>query len=428
MVTAHGREDVMKQAPAAGIEDVLIKPVPPSLLFDTLMRVMGSESYGAGQASLPPRVVAAELPADRRGARVLVVEDNAFNQEVAVALLRDAGLLVDLAGHGAEAIEKLEAAPDRHYDLVLMDMQMPVMDGVTATRTLRRRPRFADLPIVAMTANVMESERRKCLDAGMNDHVAKPIEPLTLFAVLAKWIKPRTDGAGVVALADTRMASAPVPIAPVPIAPASSEAGIRAIEGLDVDLGLRRVMGKQALYFKLLGKFAADQADAARRLTVAWEAGDAELALRLAHTAKGLAGNIGASELQESAAALEAAIRDASPRDTVTECLRDWGDRLRKLIPALRAALAQAASGPNAAPVRAAAPEHLAALVRRLETLLRDADGAAVDLIDEEEAALAKALGTRRFAAVATAARDIEVDVALNELNMSDESSRKIAL
>jgi two-component system sensor histidine kinase/response regulator len=123
-----------------------------------------------------------------RGARVLLVEDNDLNQEVALELLRDAGLIVDLAEDGQRALDKLATAD---YDIVLMDMQMPVMDGVTATVALRLDPRWQSLPVVAMTANAMQADRERCLAAGMNDHIAKPIEPEDLWKTLLKWIKPR---------------------------------------------------------------------------------------------------------------------------------------------------------------------------------------------------------------------------------------------
>jgi two-component system sensor histidine kinase/response regulator len=125
---------------------------------------------------------------DLRGARILLVEDNEINQEVATIVLTDEGFHVDVANDGQQAIDRLEQA-QTPYDFVLMDMQMPVMDGVTATRRLRQNPRFADLPIIAMTANVMEEDKKRCLDAGMNDHIGKPIEPEELQATLLRWAR-----------------------------------------------------------------------------------------------------------------------------------------------------------------------------------------------------------------------------------------------
>ena len=186
MVTAYGREDVMRAARAQGIETVLIKPVNASLLFDTLMQPLEA-SGSERRRAVTPAPAADELPLDIRGASVLLVEDNELNQMVAMELLLDAGFAVDVAENGQIAIDHIER---KHYDAVLMDMQMPVMDGEAATRLLRGNPRYAQLPIIAMTANAMEADRQRCFAAGMNDHVAKPIEPAALWAALARWIRP----------------------------------------------------------------------------------------------------------------------------------------------------------------------------------------------------------------------------------------------
>jgi CheY-like chemotaxis protein len=187
MVTAYGREEVIKGAEEAGIVDVLIKPVTASVLFNGVVRILGGTVNGPRTTADAPSNTFGQL-ATIKGARVLLVEDNELNQEVATELLRDAGLVVDLAENGQLALDKLKAVD---YDIVLMDMQMPVMDGVTATREIRKDERFKDLAIVAMTANAMRADRDRCIAAGMNDHIAKPIEPEDLWQALLKWIKPK---------------------------------------------------------------------------------------------------------------------------------------------------------------------------------------------------------------------------------------------
>jgi CheY-like chemotaxis protein len=187
MVNAYAREEVIKGADEAGIDAVLIKPVNATALFDDVVRMLG----GAPEGSLSmgdEHSGSFEQLSTIKGARILLVEDNDMNQEVALELLRDAGFVVDLAEDGQRALDKLAAAD---YDIVLMDMQMPVMDGITATHALRLDPRQRDLPVVAMTANAMQADRDHCLAAGMNDHIAKPIEPEDLWKVLLKWVKPR---------------------------------------------------------------------------------------------------------------------------------------------------------------------------------------------------------------------------------------------
>jgi len=184
MVTAYGREEVLKQAEASGIESVLVKPVTSSTLFDTTLAVLNPIDYSPDMAT---RLVPLEV-ARTRGARVLLVEDNEINQEVALGQLEDAEVEVDVAVNGEIAVRMVR---DKKYDLVLMDMQMPVMDGIEATRIIRSDATFDVLPIIAMTANAMTADRDRCLEAGMNDHIPKPIEPEELFRVLAHWIKGR---------------------------------------------------------------------------------------------------------------------------------------------------------------------------------------------------------------------------------------------
>jgi two-component system, sensor histidine kinase and response regulator len=180
MVTAYGREDVLKQAVENGLENVLVKPVTSSTLFDTIVAVLRADEDTSGHVQILPSFEITRT----RGTRVLLVEDNEINQEVAIGLLEDAAMHVELAENGEIAVRMVQ---ENGYDAVLMDMQMPVMDGIEATRVIRSDPRFQNLPIIAMTANAMAIDREKCLEAGMNDHIGKPIDPDQLFSVLLRW-------------------------------------------------------------------------------------------------------------------------------------------------------------------------------------------------------------------------------------------------
>ena len=177
MVTAFGREDIRTQAEEIGIDSYLLKPVNSSLLYDTLVDLFGV----AGLEEHRSRVKKDDTTAhDATGIRVLLVEDNEMNQQVATELLESAGAIVTIANHGGEAVKILtegDQAPP--FDVVFMDLQMPEMDGFTATKLLRRDPRLKKFPIIAMTAHALVEERQRCLDAGMNDHVSKPIDPDT---------------------------------------------------------------------------------------------------------------------------------------------------------------------------------------------------------------------------------------------------------
>ena len=183
MVTAYGREEVFREAATAGVEIVLVKPVNPSILFDAAVQALGG-TVATGERETATADGGADLEAVR-GARVLLVEDNLLNQQVAQELLTEAGFEVEVAENGEVAVGRVR---EEAYDAVLMDMHMPVMDGEAATRQIRQDRRFADLPILAMTANAMEGDRERCLEAGMNDHIPKPIDPEVLFATLRRWI------------------------------------------------------------------------------------------------------------------------------------------------------------------------------------------------------------------------------------------------
>lgn len=189
MVTAYGREEMRRDAAFIGVHDVLVKPVSPSALFRGTMSALGSRRVA--QLPVPElhdgKVVLAAL----RGARVLLVEDNDINQIVASEILTDAGLVVDIAADGRAALEMVQFSA---YDVVLMDMEMPIMDGIEATREIRKIERLARLPIVAMTANAMEQDRQRCLEAGMNDFISKPISPAHLWKVLLQCTRQPVAG------------------------------------------------------------------------------------------------------------------------------------------------------------------------------------------------------------------------------------------
>ena len=287
LVTAFGREEVREEAERLQLDGFLQKPVTKSMIVDTLVNV-----FADGSEDL--RVVAGVEQASRlHGARILLAEDNEINQQIAVELLEGAGATVVVANHGREAVEMLSGPGRPHFDVVLMDLQMPEMDGYQATAKLRADARLAALPIVAMTAHATVEERQRCLAAGMNDHVAKPIDPAALFEAVGRFYRS-AEGAP-----------------DQPSSPAPQEA-LPPIAGVDMKDGLARVGGNRTLYVKILRQFAEQQGPAPDQIAAALAKGDHALAERLAHTLKGVAGNIGAAGVQSAAAALERAIRDRS--------------------------------------------------------------------------------------------------------------------
>src|SRR6185369_5650514 len=308
----------------AGIQNVLIKPVSASILFDSTMNVLGGRT-GEPWAVDAPRRAADHRLAALGGARILLVEDNEINQQVARELLEDAGLVVEVADNGQVA---LELAQEAGFDLVFMDMQMPVMDGVTATREMRKLERLANLPIVAMTANAMEQDRRRCMDAGMNDFLIKPIDPYDMQSILLRWIRPRRAAAATVT-------AAILPMGAVSASAVSEGELPEGIEGLDTTLGLGRMMGKKSLYLAMLRRYLAGQRSVALEMRQALAAGDRSTAERLAHTTKAVSGTIGATRVQDLAATLEAAIRGNRGESVIEQLLDEFEAPLDKLLDAL---------------------------------------------------------------------------------------------
>ncbi|MBK1717620.1 PAS domain-containing hybrid sensor histidine kinase/response regulator [Thiocystis violacea] len=247
------------------------------------------------------------------GARILVAEDNDINSEVVKILLEEAGLRVDIAENGAVAVRM---ASDFAYAAILMDMQMPEMDGLEAARRIRALPDRARVPILAVTANAFQDDRERCLAEGMNDHIAKPVEPGQLYGALAHWLE--------------------VSGAPQAEAPEAVRVGaLEDLEGLDVESGLRSVGGNRPLYLRLLRKFAQNHADDMTRVREALALGDQEQARRLSHTLKGTAATLGALETRTLAAELEAAIRDAADPAEIERSRLILERCLGRLMPAL---------------------------------------------------------------------------------------------
>ncbi len=362
MVTAYGREEILRQAEQTFFENVLIKPVTPSMLFDSVVQVLSDDRGTARE----PQIAAAGVDfSPIYGARVLLVEDNELNREVAVGLLEDARLAIDQAENGADAIQRLSKSD---YDLVLMDMQMPVMDGITATKAIRSNPRFASLPIIAMTANAMDRDREMCLAAGMNGHLAKPIDPDKLFAALLEWIRPRTASAA----ASVSTVPAPVAISSHPVPPVGL-----VIPGIDVVTALKRTGGNSKRYESLLQRFAASQSHALNEIRAALAANDSATAQRVAHSLKGASANLGANALAEVAAAAEAAI-DAN--QSIGPALESLSRSLDLTVAAIRTAL-PADSSATSTPSRNADPSTVVQPLSQLKKLLEADDGEASDFL-----------------------------------------------
>ena len=308
MTTAYGADGVQgaldggldgMPAPAGPVTAVLEKPVTPSAMFDSVMMALGGAGLRTADAvrRLHDPAQSTELSA-LVGRTVLLVEDNLVNQQVACGLLELVGIEAMVVGSGEEALQCLREVK---FDLVLMDVQMPGLDGYETTRLIRRELELSSLPIVAMTAHAMAGDRERCLDSGMNDHVSKPIDPEALYAALARWLKPvRGLGSGLGGGTSPGTAAAPA-VAAVSAAPALPE----YLPALDLTVARRNVNGNLALLRRILIDFAATHAGEAARLTAAAREERWKDLLRLSHTLKGTAATIGAMDLSALAGTVE---------------------------------------------------------------------------------------------------------------------------
>ena len=406
MVTAYGREDVIHQAEAAGFSGFLVKPISPSLLMLTLLDALPAEQ--GSKAFSPMKVSVAPKGPSLLGFRVLVVDDNAINLEVARDLLATEGIVVEVTQSGPEAIRLVE---QKAFHAVFLDIQMPGMDGYETTQRIRANPARAGLPIIAMTAHALPHYRDLCAASGMNDFITKPIEPEHLFAVLRRWVYPgheqstheqrqdlisdsgrslnpsgtpeATAGGGASVTDPTGALANALVDAGVAKDPASGV--VVDQRSFDVPAGLRRLRGSTAFYLRLVGTFAKDFAQADQEIRQAMEVGDLAKAEHLAHTLKGVAGNLSAVALAHATAPLETALRARNLEEA------------REALPVFEAALAQAlASAPKLAETLEPAPvptpasdgRPVEALLQELETRLSQGDPRAEDTWKELSTAL----------------------------------------
>lgn len=392
LVSAFYGADLVEHSGAEHIDHFLSKPVSPSHLFDSIMQVFGHQM--------------AEKMADRRsrgafemaelkpiwGAQILLVEDNEVNQEVASELLRHAKLLVDIANHGQEALDRLA---EKQYDCVLMDIQMPVMDGYTATRAIRSQGQYDGLPVIAMTANASSEDRDESLKQGMDAHLSKPIDPKELYQTLLKWIVP----------GDRQV--------PADHLLTTTEQEVPEIEGLDSTAGLERLAGNTDSYLRLLRKFCENQANAVEQIQDALENGDPHAAERAAHTLKGVSASIGAMELAQIASGVEAQIK-AQTGPLHSEHLDGLSASLTALVSAILAALGE--DEPTINGDVAVTVEQLRQMLERAKQQLQEYDAEAEASVDALIAGVSDAAARTELKAVLKLVQQYDYEQALSKL------------
>ena len=378
-----------------GINFDLIKPVSQSSLFDKVLQKLGtSDLYPVGNKLIKE----GDRPKRERlaGAKVLVVEDNSLNQEVARELLEAVGVDVSMASNGEEA---MQAVSNTSFDAVLMDVQMPVMGGLEATMGIRQQTRHKNLPVIAMTANAMLGDKEKSLAAGMNDHITKPINPESLYNTLIRWISG--DGPDGESL-------------PQAVPRDSSLRGLEDFKELEVRQGLMRVAGKDVVYLRLLNQFKESQAHALDILAADVERGEREKACSSAHSLKGVSGNLGAMLLYRSVTALEQALRD-SDVERIPALLEESKAIMRATLKAIDDFQAMNVS------IAGGSFDHLerGTLLEKLDTLverLSDSDADAVDLAEEVAGGATDPIAVRGMPEVLRAVSAFDFETALEKV------------
>jgi PAS domain S-box-containing protein len=428
MVTAFGREEAMTSASERGVQihNVLTKPVTPSTLLEAIGETLhkGMEITTRSEERVEH---SHEAMAALKGARVLLVEDNDMNQELAMELLANAGIAVTLAVNGKDALDKITAdsAQGNRFDGVLMDCQMPVMDGYTATREIRKNPAFKDLPILAMTANAMAGDKEKVLEAGMWDHIAKPLNVGDMFNTMARWIKPASqvpqDATETIAInsMDTRADGTNDAQSATRVLPAAVADGLPALPGIDVKAGMATTMDNAKLYTRLLIKFRDSQSAFADLFAAAQLDPDLTAPARAAHTLKGTAGNIGAKEVQAAAAALEHALLAGAPPEQIAPLLANTLEQLVPVMAGLQALGAPLAPRPGGTETNSATSVAVEAALRRLTALLKDSDADAGDAIEALQELVKGTPLANKLQRVAAAVADFDFDAALVALDQA---------
>ncbi len=310
LVTAFGREEVMQSAQDAGLDGFLIKPVSPSVLFDAIMQSFNQE------LTAESRQRSSSMKLQPLQGQVLLVEDNPINQQVAQEILQLMGVEVSIAGDGYQALELLH---DRSFDLVLMDIQMPGMDGYEAVRRIRAEEKFNGLPVIAMTAHAMSGDREKCLEAGMNDHIAKPIEPARLHATLQNWLETGDE---------------PPPAVSTPTAD-QQPSFPDTLPGINLAWGLERIGGNRKLFARLLADFLTHHRHSLQRFQDLLMHDEQDDARRELHTLQGVSGNLGGLELQQAARTLESQLLEGKEGLLDGDAFKTFAQRFDTFISSL---------------------------------------------------------------------------------------------
>ncbi len=369
MATAFSKEEATEAAKDLTIQAFLTKPVTPSTMLDTLMNVSRN-----AKVDLPTRTTeqGQNYNETLAGANILLVEDNVFNQELAIEILTSHNINVDLAVNGLQAIECIN---NKHYDGVLMDCQMPVMDGYTATTKIRESGKFNDLPIIAMTANAMAGDKQKAKDAGMNDHISKPINIAVMFDTMAKWI----TSSNTIAATNNK----PLSSTQKPVNDNVNDLPLPNFAAIDVSTGLGHCANNKKLFLKLLFRFAEQYQSFEQQFNDTVASTDKTASTRLFHSLKGAAASLGLTELTEQAKSIESRLTNGMPAQQLLPLVATVTASLTAIITHIDDFQNNQQVTPEAAQLKSCSDAEIAALIAKLKTLLEEYDVDSLDVIAE---------------------------------------------
>lgn len=371
-VSANTTEADKKNILTAGMNDHVPKPVDPDKLLTLMSKWIDPEatpSKHETQQSLEQEPKP-DVP-DLHGVHILLVEDNTLNQDLALDFLNKIGIRVTVANDGKEALEILQ---NESFDGILMDCQMPVMDGYEATRRIRAQEQFKELPIIALTANTTQEDIEKTHLSGMNDHITKPFNPDEMYQTIRQWISASVLQHPTMSKMEDKD---------------TSNLEIPQIDGIETSKGLITTNGNKKLYIKLLKKFISNQSDFTRQFQLAFETGNMEMATRVIHTLKGLAGSIGATKLQEASLRLEQLVKDREDVSSIENNFENVVGLLGRLITEIETKIQQYELANNNPTPEDPTTENvwdtdkLKATLQELRALVQDNDTRAIDILEE---------------------------------------------
>ncbi|KLN66590.1 hybrid sensor histidine kinase/response regulator [Vibrio sp. VPAP30] len=384
IVTAYDKDDISEQFDDLDIAGFLSKPIGQSFLFDLLVDLF-APNRSTAKSHIKSRN--SKYESSFNGLKALLVEDNEINQQIAVELMEDKAIQVTVANNGLEALETLEKG-ESHFDIILMDLQMPIMDGYEASRRIRANKIYDDIPLVAMTAHAMVEERERCLNLGMNEHVSKPIDPEVLYSTIKRCCIDKIQQNE----SNELYIETPVISHDAAIVGGHS---IYDIELLDAKSGLMRVAGNEVLYQRLLSQLVEKEHDFCKRLDIALEKNDNQQAKLLIHTLKGSSGNLGATRLSDIAARLELQFEGSEPKPE----LKSLTEELKSHLEPFFMEICRGLGRPYPTEVKESLDDESIALIARLDMLLNEFDSSAIEFLDEHYLRLNTLLESENFEA-----------------------------